>query len=55
MVFVLLDADVAAAPKRGGHVLVVLGVRRCRDQLQQSLQEIAQLYSVGRKYCSSES
>ncbi len=41
MVLVLLDADVAAASKRGGHVLMALGVRRRRDHLQESLQEIA--------------
>ncbi len=38
-VFVLFDADVAAASQRGIHVLVVLGVRR--HQVQQSLQQSA--------------
>ena len=51
--FVLFDADVAAASQRGIHVLVALGVRR--HQVQQSLQQSAHLYSVGRKYCTKES
>ena len=50
---VLFDADVAAASQRGIHVLVALGVRR--HQVQQSLQQVAHLYSVGRKYCTKES
>ena len=49
MVFVLLDADVAAASKRGGHVLMALGVQRRRDHLQESLQEIAHALTSGSK------
>ena len=42
LVLVLLDVDVSAASKRGGHVLMaVLGVWRRRDHLQQSLQDTA--------------
>ena len=42
LVLVLFDVDVAAASKRGSHMLMAgLGVRRRRDHLQESLQEIA--------------
>ena len=46
---VFFDADIAAAPQRGVHMLVGFGVRG--HKVQQTLQECAHLY-VGLRYCT---